>query len=346
MLAGVAGLACALSTPAAFAAVADQDTAQAPSMVLAQAVQSWHEDITRMSTPSGGCFEATFPSMTWEKTSCTQVNPTAHPVPRHGKTAGAFTRTSGAATTGNGADYAIATSGLISSATGTFPSVTGVKSVKSVGVASFGGGGILGANEYMLQVNTNDDQTTSACKDHSGCTIWQQFIYGTDYSKPGQAQAFIQYWLQNYNDTCPSGWFSDGSVSCYTNSAGVAVPNIPIGQLANLKLSGTANAGGNDTVVFTNATKAYSITASDSMLGLGSVWNQAEFNVIGDASGSEAVFNAGSSVTVKLAVTDGSTDEPDCLSDAGTTGETNNLNLGACTASGGSSPSIRFSESN
>jgi hypothetical protein len=34
------------------------------------------------------------------------------------------------------------------------------------------------------------------------------------------------------------------------------------------------------------------------------------------------------------------------VANSGSTGESNNLNLGCCTASGGSTPSIQFTESN
>jgi len=52
---------------------------------------------------------------------------------------------------------------LLKSATGSFPTVTGVKSEKSVGVPAFGDGGILGPNEYTLQVNTNFYNNSAAC---------------------------------------------------------------------------------------------------------------------------------------------------------------------------------------
>jgi hypothetical protein len=45
-------------------------------------------------------------------------------------------------------------------------------------------------------------------------------------------------------------------------------------------------------------------------------------------------------------VTDGSTAAPTCATNAGTTGETNNLNLRACTAAGGAHPYIAFNEGN
>jgi len=82
------------------------------------------------------------------------------------------------------------------------------------------------------------------------------------------------------------------------------------------------------------------------VLGIASVWSRADVNVSGDAGGAEADFNTGSSITVKIAAVDGTTARPTGVSNAGTTGETNNLNLGGCTASGGSSPSIQFTQSN
>ena len=88
--------------------------------------------------------------------------------------------------------------------------------------------------------------------------------------------------------------------------------------------------GGNDTLVFTTPTRAYSTTGKDSVTYLATAWKQAEFNIIGDGGGSKATFNTGSSITVKVAVTHGSTAAPTCASNAGTTGETNNLTLRSC----------------
>jgi hypothetical protein len=45
-------------------------------------------------------------------------------------------------------------------------------------------------------------------------------------------------------------------------------------------------------------------------------------------------------------VTNGTTNAAICASDAGTTGETNNLNLGSCSGKGGAKPYIKFTESN
>lgn len=316
----------------------------------AQAIESWHHDMATIATPTDGCFQAAFPSILWKQVNCTQLQPNSHihPLPRRVAARAGFSQTSvGTQTTGNGADYALEVTGLIKSTTGTFPSVTGVTSEKGVGVAAFGGGGILGANEYTLQVNSNYDRTTAACKSHSGCTVWQQFIYSPDYSTKGKAAVFMQYWLLGYGGTtCPSGFGSDGSGDCYKNSSAVTAPDVPATQLANLKISGSATSGGNDKVVFTNGSTAYTVSAKDTVLDISRAWDQSEFNVVGNAGGSEAVFNSGSKITVKVAVSDGSTAKPTCASNAGSTGESNNLNLGSCTASSGTSPSIQFTESN
>ena len=95
---------------------------------------------------------------------------------------------------GNGNDYVAADSKLIFETGGNFTSVSGVKTEKSVGGA-FGGGGILGPNEYSIQLNTNDSSTTSACGHRSGCTVWQQFVYATDYAGLVRVGLFMQYWL-------------------------------------------------------------------------------------------------------------------------------------------------------
>jgi hypothetical protein len=248
---------------------------------------------------------------------------------------------------GDGNDYAASATGLISKTVGTFPRVTGVRTERSDGVAAFGGGGILGPNEYTLQINTNFNQTTATCAGHAGCTVWQQFLYATDYQFRGQGAVFMQYWLIGWGAArCPAGWMSAGGGDCFRNSAIAAAPDVPITSLGQMTLTGSAVPGGTDTVVFSNGTQAFSMSARDSVVNIGTVWRQSEFNVVGDAGGSIADFNTGSSVTVKVALTDGSTAAPACLANSGTTGETNNLNLGACTPAGGTSPSIQFTESN
>lgn len=334
----LAGLIAAACLPA----IASAQTSNRVGVLEEQAQASWRESMAHIATPSEGCFEATYPSVIWHQAACHEVVPRVAPVPRFRL----FNR-GAAQTAGNGNDYTLQTTSLITQAVGTFPSVTGVTSEKGVGVAAYGGGGILGANEYSLQINSSFDDTTSACKGHSGCTVWQQFVYAPDYEVQGSAAVFMQYWLIGYGSSrCPSGFGSDGEGDCYKNSAAATAPDVPATQLANVKLTGTVTNGGNDTVVFTNGTKAYSSSGKDSVLYLAQVWKVGEFNVVGNAGGSEAQFNSGSSITVKLAVTDGSTAAPSCVANSGSTGESNNLNLGSCSTGGGSTPYIQFTESN
>jgi hypothetical protein len=306
----------------------------------ATARENWRAIMAHNTESTEGCFQASYPEFVWEKVGCKEAHPRVHPV-RSKSTNGAKD------VTGNGHDYVAEAAGLIGETLGTFPNVSGVKSEKGVGVPLFGGGGILGPNEYTLQINTNYTGTTSACAGHAGCTVWQQYIYSPDYNTRGEAAVFMQYWLIGWGASkCPKTWASAGSGDCYKNSAYVAAPDMPITSLSNLTLSGAAVGGGKDTVVFNNGIKAYSITGPDSVVDISSVWRESEFNVVGNAGGSRADFNKHSSVTLKVALTDGSTAAPKCVADAGSTGETNNLNLHPCSTTGGTSPAIQFIESN
>lgn len=323
----VAG-ACSLQ-PLASAQAADADAA---------ARADWFAFISQHTDPGEGCFRASYPEVEWQQVECKELHPRVHPIvhkPGRGLVAG------------NGDDYVAESSGLTSGALGSFPTVTGVKSEKSVGVPQYGDGGILGPNEYSLQLNTNFTGTTTACKGHSGCVVWQQFIYATDYAVKGEGAVFMQYWLIGWgSSSCPSGFASDGAGDCYGNSKSVSAPDVNPTSLASLSLAGSAASGGNDTVKFTDGSTAYSVSGKDTVLDISQVWKESEFNIVGDAGGSRADFNTPVSVTVKLALTDGSTSAPTCVSDAGTTGESNNLDLGKCSTASGSSPYIEFTESN
>jgi len=306
-----AGLLSAASLSSAFAAQADDYSE-------AQAQETWREAIAHTEVPAEGCFYASYPGMVWNRIECA-VAPHIPYTPRRGPIS---------QTVGNGNDYAASVAGLMSRAVGSFPKVTGVTSET----------GALGANDYSLQLNSNF-MVTAACKGKSGCLSWQQFVYSSGY-----AVAFMQYWLINYG-TCPAGWFTY-TPDCYMNSAAVAVPQEAITALETLKVSGAAKARGKDTMIMTVGTLAYTTTGKDSVVDLASDWSESEFNIIGDGNSSGATFNTGSSIKVKIAVTSGTTNAPTCASNAGTTGETNNLNLGSCTGTGGAEPYIKFTESN
>jgi hypothetical protein len=237
---------------------------------------------------------------------------------------------------GNGNDVSAQVSGHISEAVGSFDSVTGVTSESGTG--TFGG-----PNAFTLQLNSNffASPACSGAANPSNCLGWQQFVYA-NVSCPHCA--FIQYWLINYNATCPSGWMASGG-DCFTNSAAVNVPAQTITNLGNLSLTGQANSGGNDIFIMAVGINVYSVQGVDTVVFLAQGWQDAEFNVVGDCCASQAIFNSGSTIVVRTSVNYGSLNAPSCLGQ-GFTGETNNLNFAAPpTAKQGTFPAILFTES-
>jgi hypothetical protein len=296
--------------------VAAADDAQA------QAQQSWREAMVRTDVPAEGCFYASYPSSTWTKVGC-GVAPNL-PYPPRSSSIGQ--------TVGDGADYAVEIPGLMTRNIGFFPDMSGVKSEKDGSIP----------NSYSLQLNSNF-MTTAACK-IKGCITWQQFVYSS-----GSHAAFMQYWEINHGHPCASGWIVAGATDCYKNSAAAAVPLLPIKDLTKLEVSGAAVKGGLDTMIFSNGTTAYSVSGKDSVVDLATDWHQSEFNVIGDCCASQAVFNKGSTLQVDIEIINGTTAAPHCIANAGTTGETNNLNLKSCATfpkTGSLGPSLEFVESN
>jgi hypothetical protein len=105
------------------------------------------------------------------------------------------------------------------------------------------------ANAFSLQLNSQFFSGSPACSgsgNPSGCQAWQQFVYDYDNAT---GYVFMQYWLINYNATCPSGW-NTSSNDCWINSPASTLTGGPLtaGNLASVKLSGSATSGGNDAV--------------------------------------------------------------------------------------------------
>jgi hypothetical protein len=285
--------------------------------------QAWQNEIAQVPQPSKGCFTADFPDTRWQEVPCTATPPYPQP-PRRGPRPQVV---------GDGNDVAARVpSGFISNAIGSFDKVTNVTSESG----PIGNTGPSIPNAYTLQLNTNFFTSTAcAASPNPGCLGWQQFVY-ENYGTGGRA--YIQYWLIEYNTTCPAGagWnqFSFTGfpeIYCYKNNSlgAVPVPNQPITNLKNLSLSGVATAGGDSVTMFVGGT-AYS-KAGDNAVNAAAGWNVAEFNVFGDggnsAGGGMATFNAGASLTVRTRVVYGGTAAPICVAQ-GFTAETNNLSFG------------------
>jgi hypothetical protein len=304
--------------------VSDAPTTSDPEKA---ARRTWRAVIKNTPAPGEGCFRVSYPDVAWEPLDCKVAQPRVHHAPRR--------PTNGEpATVGNGNDYVAQSQGLINTAIGSF-SISGVTSETNVGVALFGGGGILGTNEYSLQINTNNNGQTNVCNGHPYCRVWQQFMYATDYNQKGEGALFIQYWLLDWNATCPHGW-RESDTDCFMNSKYLALPDLPVTDLDDVVLVGTAFTGSGDCIALEYGNppnEIWQFCTPTSVLDIYSVWNQAEFNVVGDMEGSQAQFNQGSQITVILGIDGinaGSPSAPACVAQIATTGETNNLTLGNC----------------
>jgi len=278
--------------------------------------ETWRKSLVQAPLPKKGCFKVSYPSKQWQEVACTKAPERPYP-PAKGKRP---------QTVGNGTDVsAQVTSGHISSAEGSFNSVTGVTSASS--------------DTFSLQLNTSPF-STSVCSGHSGCQGWQQYVYSNS------GVVFIQYWLLNYNATCPSGWNTYGG-DCWENGPSAAsVPVQAITNLVNITLTGTANAGGMDNFHMAVGSDIYSGANEDSILDLAQGWTAVEYNIVGDGGGSGISFNNGSTIVVKTSVNNGTSNAPSCIEE-GFTGETNNLNLvNPCCPYGGATPNIQFMQTN
>lgn len=314
-----------------------------------QAIDEWHKTMSKKPLPAKGCFRASYPSMRWEEIPCVSRPPVSHLRPWVARI-----KTSGATVVpeavGNGTGDSVM-SASISSVAGSFPSVTGVTTGSEYGSSGR-------PDEFSLQINSNRFPCTSSttCGNNANCACWQQFLFDNPSPLGDIAPAsyfYIQYWLIGYGASCPSSAWNhrpENGGSCFRNSFMGTFDSKTITSLTNLHLTGTAVAGGNDTItIFDSATgELLASSASDNVLGLGQAWNFAEFNVFGlDGDAPLATFNGASTMRVHMGITNGTTASPTCAM-GGETFEQNNLNLvpASCCATGGVSPAIEFLQTN
>ncbi len=278
----------------------------------------WQTAIAQVPERGHGCYHASYPALQWHAVKC-GVAPKVPFAP---------------ATVGNGVDYSAQVSGLISKATATFHDV-------SANITEKGKVGNVGsevANAFTLQLNTQFFSGSPACSgsaDPAKCLAWQQFVYG---KFGGAGQVFMQYWLINYDATCPAGWFTD-STDCYTNSSSADLTKpLTAKNLATVKLSGSAASGGLDKLSLSvGSGQATLVTNSDSEIDLAAAWNTTEWDVFGDGGGGEAFFGTDTTLEAQTVLTATSHAAPTCVKE-GFTAETNNLKL-ASTPALGSEPS-------
>ena len=288
-------------------------------------LREWRAALSKVPTPRMGCFTAGYPKLEWSEVPCVAAppypqNPASGPRPL---------------TVGNGASPVAHVTGSMSYAAGFFDSITGVTTETGIDPGS----GSTNPDVFTLQLNTNFF-ASPACTSSSNaatCQGWQQFVFENP-----TGSAYIQYWLIGFGG-CPGGWNSSGN-SCYRNSDAVSVPSQHIANLRQLSLQGSASST-NDVLTFYVGGQAYTVTTNDNVVSLQGHWQDAEFNIFGDANSTQAMFNTNSTLTVRTEVRDGTTNPPTCTIN-GTTGETNNLTLvNPCCPIGGGSPGILFVES-
>lgn len=317
---------------------------------------NWRNAFIQYIPPPEGCGHASYPNFVWEKVDCKKMPPGRS---THRKMSDDQLDDAGIGGNDNvtappdligftGKDYLVKTTGLIHSAIGSFQ-VHGVKSEYSSGLPF--PGYIVGNDEYTIQLNTNNLETTSACQGGSSrCKVWQQFAYATGVYGPGTAALYMEYWLRNYGSSCPDGYHSDNNSNCYMNSNGTELPSYEISDLCNPVDCATMFAfiyNDTDYLFFAYGVDLYSVSGSDTVLNIASVWNKVEFNIFGDGNGETAVFNPGTSIDVNLELEDGTNYPPEILRTQSTTAESNNLNLGSrSTSSKNGGLYATFSESN
>jgi hypothetical protein len=292
--------------------------ASAAIQPTARQMAAWQAAISHVQQPGSGCYHASYPSLRWHAVRCVTA-PKLPLVP-----ASRSARRPGAAAVGDGHDYSAQVPGLISRAAGTFKNVSPGISEKG----TLGGSGPKIANSFSLQLNTQFVTGSPACSGSSKpakCQAWQQFVYTYQNRKSGYV--FMQYWLINYDATCPPGWMAY-SADCYTNSNAVAVKAVTAKQLATVRITASAKAHGKDVASLSvGSGSAASVSGKDTKVHLAKFWNTTEWGVYGDGGGSEAYFGTGATLQAQTALTASSgSSAPTCVSE-GFTGETNNLKL-------------------
>jgi hypothetical protein len=310
--------------------------------------ESWRAMIEGLPKPENACLKATYPERAWREIPCVKA-PNTPLLPAHGVRG---------AVVGDGTDFSAGVTGAISLAQGGFQDVTGVKRE----YARHGKQRI--PNLYSLQLNTQFFTTESCANlgspDPQQCRGWEQFAYDTEQTSGYTAGAFIEYWLVDFgpvsSTTCPSGWntfvFTGSTeVNCWINSTNtIPIPVEPITSLGKLRVLGSAAAGSRTqdfAEVIVGYSDIYYVGGQNWFPDLDTQWQVAEFNVFGDSNGDRAIFNAGSTMSVRTEVDSGMAAAPACDQE-GFTGESNNLFLTATRRKWAKDqyPSIVFTETN
>jgi hypothetical protein len=280
---------------------------------------AWQATISTIPQSGSGCFTVNYPRLAWDPVACT-ASPPYPQAPGRGLLP--------AIVGGTNDIGASNSSGLISTAVGSFDHVAGVIGEDG----PIGNSGSVVDNAYSLQLNTNRFGYTACMgSPNRNCQLWEQFVFD---NAGGTASAYIQYWLVGYNAPCPDSTWNQFSytgktdIHCWKNDddGAVAVPAQPISSLASLRLRGTVTPSGDRLILSTPGT-AYLVTGPE--VGAKYRWNEVEFNVLGDGGnsngGGQANFKGDVDIQPHILINGGAA-APTCVPDP-VTAETNNLDF-------------------
>lgn len=279
-------------------------------------LHDWGRAVEALQHPSG-CFSASYPAVQLRPTRCDAPSD----VPSDPSTKALAAMEAGPRKTGGAGsnDYSASVTGLISADYASFANVSSGITEKG----PYEGAGPNLANAYTLQLNSSFFETP-ACDDAgvpSDCLGWQQFIFNSHNN-----QLAMEYWLLNYDATCPSTWVGSGS-DCYVTNAGVTLPGgtVPVSDLAEVNMTAFAEKGGDDSLVLQVGQDIVITSNTDDVLDLAYAWNEAQWGIFGDNGDGEAFFNHGASLEAEQQITSSNGATPTCVN-ADFTGESNNLN--------------------
>jgi hypothetical protein len=301
------------------------------------AIEAWRKAVATLPPGKSGCFEATYPSHTLVARDCGKPEPLVFPRTPSPQEQPLDEHTSG--------DYVLISPGSITTATG---SMQKMERVALLGEIDKNGKLLNQTNSASFQLNTNSNIPKTAARSkcagssNSACHGWLQFEFFLDPTQGPIAQ--IQEWIFNYGSGCPSG-FSAAAGACVDNIAAGKIPGpLAAANLGGLVMSGQVASNGQTTMAIfvPGRNLVYTITGTDEVGAYGH-WNDAEFNIFGEDSLDELLFEQGSLMAVNLTANSGVKATPvSCSAPSILTGESTNVTLGPCATT--SASTIAFVE--
>jgi hypothetical protein len=257
--------------------------AQGSQATTTAARDAWRRQMALTPFPKPGCFTSSYPSIQWQEVPCS-TNPARPHNPY--------------------SDSAIVSGYPLSSATGSFDSVTGATAETDTKA---------GPNAFSLQLNSNGFGSPFCGSSNPQCAV-QQFIYDS----PGSV--YIQYWLRQVK-SCPSqtvgppgnSWNFIAGVGCFINGNSVTPTTAQqITDLTNLRLTGSSSSSLQSAMLEAADGSMWGSPDDGDFLRIGTQWNQAEFNVFGLGNSSTANLspNPGTTIVVRTSVDNGTTNAP------------------------------------